>query len=67
MQFRFKESLVQLVTLDMGIDSFMIALEDLVLVHLDQIECDIVRIGLNSICKVLNYKWSFRNLQELNG
>ena len=50
----------------MRIDSLVVVLVDLILIDLNQIESNIVRIGLYRICEILNDKGSFRNLQKLN-
>ena len=50
----------------MGIDSLMVVCEDLICIDLNQIECNIVGIGLNRICEILNHKGRFRNLYKLN-
>ena len=51
----------------MGVNGFMIVLEDLIFIHLNQIESNIICIGLNRIGEILDHERCFRNLQELNG
>ena len=50
----------------MWINGFVIVLEDLIFINFDQIESNIICIGLNRIREVLDHKRCFRNLQELN-
>ena len=40
----------------MSVDSLVVVLEDLILVDLNQIESDVIGIGLNGIGEVLNDK-----------
>jgi hypothetical protein len=49
-----------------GVNSLVVVLEDLILINLNQIEGNIVSIGLNRVGEILNDERCFRNLQELN-
>ena len=51
----------------MGVNGFMIVLEDLIFIYFNQIESNIICIGLNRIGEILDHERCFRNLQELNG
>jgi len=65
-QFGLEEPFVQLITLDVSVNSFVIGCEDLIFVHLDKVKRNIVSICFNGIREVLDNKRCFRNLQELD-